>query len=200
MRRSSDHFRQSRGLATTAMHSKAASNYGASRREHKNAKRRHDATSQAPMRQKRERRLSAFAVPLITACALTCQHRRYQRRPSCLMRGTETFPCVAMKIFVEGQAVAPGGVPLKEPVLSKGGSSSVIIAQEKPEQSALEFFGHLFKGREPARAGGQFDGKIFPEACMQVPQGFDGEKIQGKPDGSAPIRVAAEQAGAGLRG
>src|SRR5215472_4209664 len=116
------------------------------------------------------------------------------------MRGSESLPGFTVKVFVEEDSLVPCAVAPKKRAGAEHGPPSLGIAQEDADETALDLISHRAKMHPLSRARRQLDGEAFPEALMQMPQRLERQKIERKPDGAAPVRIAAEERGPRFRG
>src|SRR5207244_12684909 len=91
--------------------------------------------------------------------------RRDERRPARLMRGAESFPRLAMKVFMEQQLVAPRGVLLEERGRPPDGPATGAVGEKAAEEAALEVVRNGAEMGEPAGAGGEVERR---RACRLV--------------------------------
>src|SRR6267378_5336863 len=103
-----------------------------------------------------------------------------------------------MKEFMKVDEIAPRWIVLKflEPAIHR--PLSICGAQENSRQSTRQLSGCLPQRCLPARTGRQLDRESIPVKVMKFLEGFDQQKIDGKPHGSAPIGVSSEQRSARL--
>src|SRR5207302_7499129 len=73
------------------------------------------------------------------------------------------------------------------------------ILQENVREPASNLLGHLVQVHVPAGASGTFNGEVVAIISVELQKGTDDEAIDRHPDGTAPVRVAAEHAGVGFR-
>src|SRR5690348_1035964 len=75
----------------------------------------------------------------------------------------------------------------------------LIVRQEDTCEPARDLGGHFPQSHVNARAGGTLHFEIVSQVVMEFLERFDQEIVDREPDGPAPIRVATEKSGAGLR-
>src|SRR6266403_3637940 len=116
-----------------------------------------------------------------------------QSGPSGLVARSNAGAIVAMKVFVKVDEVAPVWIGLKflEPAIHR--PISIRGTQKNSRQSTRQLSGCLPQRCLPARTGGQLDRESIPVKVMKFLERFDQEEIDGKPYGSAPVRVPSEQ-------
>src|SRR6058998_1470091 len=121
-------------------------------------------------------------------------------RPSRLVARAEAGPVVAVEVFVEQEIVAPVRVLLKLARSPVDRPPALAVPQEDAGQPARDLLGDLIEGHLPPGARGTFYGEIIPIVTVVLLQGPDDQAVDGHPDRPAPVGVAAEHAGIGLRG
>ena len=119
------------------------------------------------------------------------QAANHQGRPSGLMLGTQTFPGVPVKIFVKQNQVPARRVVAEVRRVAVTGPSPLRIRQKKASQAQGDLIGDLLQVAAVAGTGGTLDLQLVPVMVMVALQGFDNEIIDRKPDGTAPVGVAA---------
>src|ERR1700730_1155718 len=132
----------------------------------------------------------------IRPCASTPRPRhekfRDQPGPPGLMWGPGASAGVAAEELIERDAVSIVRIRLKLWILAQDGTVARPILQKQPRQPARQLGGHLLEAHQIAGAGGAFDLEVIAVVVMEFLQRFDEEEVHRKPDGAAPIRVAAE--------
>src|SRR5215472_17117157 len=124
---------------------------------------------------------------------------RYDPCPSSLVARAETGPVVAVKVLVKEQVVAPVRILLELPGSPKHGPPSILVLQEDAGEPARNLVRHLIKRHLTSGAGRTLDGEVVAVIHVILQQGADDQRIDGHPDRPAPVRIAAEHAGVGLR-
>src|SRR5262245_16688378 len=109
------------------------------------------------------------------------------------MRGAKAAARVAVEVLVEKKVVAKMRVALEALVVTGDWAHAIRVAQKQPRQAAAQLVCYLVDGDVAARSGRTFDLKVVSVVVMKLLQGLDDEEIHGKPDGAAPVRVAAEE-------
>src|SRR2546426_11028978 len=107
------------------------------------------------------------------------------------MRGAESFPRLAVEVFMEQQLVPPGGILLEERARSPDRTATRGVAKEEAQKTPLEIVGHGAEMGEPSGAGRELDGERVAEASEQDAEGADHEADEGKPDPHPPVGIAA---------
>src|SRR5579883_735245 len=115
-----------------------------------------------------------------------------QAGPPGLMIGADASTVVAVKVFVKQNEVFPVRVALEHFDAARHGAPSIRPAQEEMNQAAREVRGHGPQIHFVARTRGAFDTEILAVIVMKFLQRFDNEVVDGKPDRSAPIGIAAK--------
>src|SRR5262245_38150807 len=108
------------------------------------------------------------------------------------MAGAEPGPIVAMEVLVEQNEIAPVRILLEFPGSSINRTPSLSVAQKDAGQAPAQFLSNLIEGHLLPRTGGTFNFEIIPVKGVIVQQCPDNEAIDGNPDGSTPVGVAAE--------
>src|SRR5436309_12854996 len=122
-----------------------------------------------------------------------------EARPARLVTGADAGAVVTVEVLVEEDQVAPvrvGGEALDAPV---DRSPAPLVAQEDPCQPARQLGGHLPERHHLPRARREFHLQLAAVEVIEALQRFDEQEVHRKPDRTAPVRVAAEQAAGGLR-
>ena len=118
---------------------------------------------------------------------------RNQGGPSGLVAGSEPCAVVAVKELVKRDIVAPGGVFLKQIVVTEYGPPPALgfIAKEDPRQASRQVRGDRVQVDSTSRTRGQLNPKRVAEEAMEFAQGLDDQKVDWKPDRPPPVRVAS---------
>src|ERR1700674_1090804 len=119
-------------------------------------------------------------------------------RPACLVARSQACAIVTVKILVEQNQVFPVRVVLKALDAPGDRPAAVFPSNENMNESPGNLRGHFPKVRFPGRAGRAFDFEIFAIIVVKLLQRFDQEIVQRKPDGAAPVRIAAKESAGGL--
>ena len=122
-----------------------------------------------------------------------------QPGPPGLVTGPQPATIVAVEVFVEQQQIAPVRILLEDLARAIDWPAALLVAKEDPRQPTLELETDVPEIPVLSRSSGTFDVKVVPEKIVKLLQGFDDQEIDRKPDGSAPVRVAAEAARSRLR-
>src|SRR5581483_5345098 len=115
-------------------------------------------------------------------------------RPTRLVGGAETGTRLAVEVLVERDQVVPRGVALEEVVASEDRPRSVGALHEDRDEARRELVGHLLERQMPAGASRALDDEVVAEVAVVHPQRLQQEVVDGEPNRSAPVRVAAEEA------
>ncbi len=105
---------------------------------------------------------------------------------------------IAVEVFVEERIIAPVRILLKEVLATKHGAFAFAVAAEEPDEAAGEVPGNVPQGLRSVGLG-HLGGQVLPVVVVELLQRLDHQVVYRKPHRAAPIRVAAEQAGARLR-
>src|SRR5437899_7654042 len=136
---------------------------------------------------------SEVSVMSVPSCARPVGDERCdERRPARLMRGAESFPRLAVEVFMEQQLVPPGGILLEERARSPDRTATRGVAMEEAQKTAYEIVGHGAEMSEPSGAGRELDRERVAEAGVQAAERADHEVVEGEPDRPPPVGIAAE--------
>ena len=105
---------------------------------------------------------------------------------------------VAVKVLVEQNVVAEVRIAGELGVIFEHRPLAIRPLQEEARQTTPQFLGHLVQGKEFAGPGRTFDFEVITVVVVKSLQGLDDEIVDRHPNGTAPIRVAAEQSAARL--
>src|SRR5579884_4344690 len=119
-------------------------------------------------------------------------------RPAGLVRSAEAGARVGVEVLVEREQIVPGGVLLEQLVAPEDGTCPVGALQEDSDEAMCELVGHLGERQPSARAGRALDEEGVAEIAVVDAQRLEQEVVDREPDGPAPIRVSAEEAGGRL--
>jgi hypothetical protein len=111
------------------------------------------------------------------------------------MRRAKTLTGLGVEVLIEEERISPGWIVLEAGIWAVRRPPVIRVEQKQAEQTAPEPCSHLVKIRPPGRSGRQFDRQVLAEKAVKEPQRFDREEVQGKPNWSPPVGVAAEEAG-----
>ena len=103
-----------------------------------------------------------------------------------------------MEVLIEVDVVAEMRIVLMPRLVAEDGPSAVLIPQEDARQSQRQLVCDIVDRRKVAGAGRTCDAKVIAVVVMKLLQRLDDEEIHGKPDGPAPVGVAAEESAVGL--
>src|SRR5712692_5351147 len=110
------------------------------------------------------------------------------RLVTCAQAGT----VVPVKIFVKQDKVFPMGIVLKKVDSAGNRAAPVLAANKDVNEAAGDFRGDFPKIRLLGGARRALDFEIFTIVVMKFLQRFNEKIIQRKPNGAAPVRIAAE--------
>ena len=114
------------------------------------------------------------------------------------MRGAHAPGSIAVEVFVKGYVVLEVLIRLEARVERVYLAKALVVVEKNPPQAMRKFRRYLIDGKVGARARGTLDLEIVTVIVVEFLQRLNDEEIDGKPDGAAPVGVAAKQAGAGL--
>src|ERR1700683_187672 len=114
------------------------------------------------------------------------------------MGGPYAAAGVAVEVFVKRNVLAKVWIRLQLGGLAQHGTISVGVFEKYARQPVRELRSHLFNGQIAAGARRALDAEVVAVIMMKLLQRFDDEEIERKPDGAAPIRIAAELPGVGF--
>src|SRR5207237_49095 len=103
---------------------------------------------------------------------------------------------VAVEILVEQDQGAPVRVVGPARVIAVAGPASALVGQKNRGQAARQFAGNFMERQRISGAGRALDLEAVAVEVVVAFERLDEEIIDGKPDRSAPVRVAAEEPGA----
>ena len=115
------------------------------------------------------------------------------------MGSSDAPAVVAVEIFVERNALPIVGIRLQLRVLAQDRTIPLAVLEENARQPLGQFGGYFFDGNKMPRSGRAFDFEIIAVIVMKLLQRLDDEKIERKPNGAAPIGIAAELPGCRIR-
>lgn len=124
---------------------------------------------------------------------LLLYQRGDQSRPARLVARAKAFSSIAMEELVKQEVIAPVGITLQRFVIAVAGAASSVITQEQPDKAAREVSGNFFQVQVLAGARGAFHFKIVAVVEIKLLQRFDEEIVNGEPDGTTPVGIAAEE-------
>ena len=118
--------------------------------------------------------------------------------PAGLVAGPDAPARVPMEVFGKEHEILPVRIVSKFGDTSMAGATTVLIGKKYLHQPSGYLLGNLLETEQSAGPGGA----LHPEAVtveVVIPlKGLDKEIVHRKPDGSAPVRVAAEKPRVGL--
>src|SRR6476469_10571318 len=119
--------------------------------------------------------------------------------PAGLMAGAEASAVVPMEIFVKENQIAPVRVLLKFLGAAVDRPPTVFVLEKDIRQPSCYVLCYLVQVHLPPGAGWAFDSELVSEIQVVLHQRTDDESVDRHPDRSAPIGIAAEHPGVGLR-
>ena len=121
-------------------------------------------------------------------------------RPARLVRCADAAAGVAVEVFAEQDQVLPVGIVGVPMFLTMAGAVAILVRQEEVHHAAGDVFRDLDKRLLLAAAGGILHLEGFTVDQVVALQRSDEQHVHGKPDGAAPVAVAAEHAAVALGG
>src|SRR6516162_9366766 len=118
----------------------------------------------------------------------------YYSGPSGLVACPQPGAIVAMKVLVEQDVVAPVRIGLKLLGTTIDRPSPLLVAAEDTLQAVGNLPAHFEQVHQLARTGGALDPKVIPVVVIELKQSANYQDIDGHPDRTPPVRVAAEHA------
>ena len=115
-----------------------------------------------------------------------------------MMAGADARAVVAVEIFVEQDQVPPMRIVAIAAIAAVHRAPAFLVLEEDARQPSRQLGGHIPEGQIIPRARRVFHFEVVAEVMMKFLQRFDDQVIQREPDGTAPVRIAAEKAGAGF--
>ena len=112
--------------------------------------------------------------------------------PPCLVAGAEPCSIVAVEILVEQDQVAPVRIFLEFLCASVDRPTAIRVAKERGGKPALDLLCHLEQRHILAGTGRALDFEVVAIKRVQVQERPDDQHIDGHPDGTPPVGVAAE--------
>ena len=117
------------------------------------------------------------------------QERRGEGRPSGLMRRAKTLSGLGVEVLIEEEQISPGWIVSEARIWAVRRPPVIRVEQKQAEQTAPEFCSHLVKIRPLARSGRELGRQVLAEKVVKVPQRFDREEVQGKPNWSRQLEL-----------
>ena len=109
--------------------------------------------------------------------------------PAGLMRGSQSPPVVAVKVFVKEDKVLPVRVRTVQPAASVAGPFPGSIGKEEFGQTTRKLAGHLIKIHADAGPRRTLYGERIAVKVVVALKRFEQKVIDGEPDGTTPIGV-----------
>src|ERR1700677_1920350 len=103
-----------------------------------------------------------------------------------------------MKVLVKQNVVAEVRIGGEFGVIFEHRPLAISALQEKARQTTPQFLGYLVQAEEFSGPRRAFDFEVIAVVVMKSLQGLDDEKVDRHQNGTAPVRVAAEQSAARL--
>src|SRR6516225_1972534 len=109
------------------------------------------------------------------------------------MTGAKAGACVPVKIFVKWNEVVPIRIPLKQVDRAKHRPTAIRVVEEDSGEPSRDLPGDFPERHHPAGSSRAFDPIAIAEIMVELLQRFDDQEIDGEPDRTAPVGVAAEE-------
>jgi hypothetical protein len=145
--------------------------------------------------------LNCFSrIHISVDCAAVLKQIGNQSRPPRLVTCSQAASVVTVKIFEEKQQVAPVRIALELFERSVHRATSLAVAQEDANQSALQFNADLLQVHPASGARRTLHSKTVTQEAVELPQRLDDQEIDRKPDGAPPVRVASQKSAVRIGG
>ena len=108
------------------------------------------------------------------------------------MAGAYAGAVVAMEIFVKRNEITPMGIGLKPFGAAEYRPAAMLIAEKYAGEPLRYLTGDIPEGHELTGARRALEFVFVAEIKMKFLQRFDNQVIHRKPNGPAPVRIAAE--------
>src|SRR6516225_7245010 len=112
--------------------------------------------------------------------------------PSGLVACAEPSSAVAMEVLIKQQVVPPKRVLLKLAGSPIDGPLAIPVFQKDARLSTGYFRRHLVQVHLTARPGGTLNHELIAVEEIILEQRADDERIEGRPNGPAPVRVSSK--------
>src|SRR5262245_35072596 len=124
---------------------------------------------------------------------------RDQPRPARLVTGADARAVVPVEVLVEEDQVSPVWIAAELRGPAVYWPAAPVVPEEDPAQPAADLVGHLPQSHLTSGTRRTFDLEIVTVIGIHLPERLHDQGIDGHPDGTAPVRIAAEQARGRLR-
>src|SRR6516164_4868406 len=105
---------------------------------------------------------------------------------------------VAVKVFIEGDEIAPVRVALELLGAAVNRAATLCITNEDSRQAPRQLRRYLPERHHLARTARKSDFKTLSKEVIELLERLDEKIVHWKPDRPAPVRVATEQIAGGL--
>src|SRR5581483_2727575 len=122
-----------------------------------------------------------------------------ERRPPLKARA-EAAAGVTAEVLVEADEVPPVRIVAEAPVVPVAGTAPAGVADEQRREATCQLARDLGERHGHARSGRTLDAEIRAVEVVVALERLDQQVVDREPDGSAPIRVPAEEKRVGFRG
>src|SRR5271166_6583438 len=99
---------------------------------------------------------------------------------------------IAVEVFVEQNQIPPVRIGLEFLKTSEHRPAALFIAQKDVGHAARQFSRYIPQGQHGSRSRWKFDLEVVAEIVVKFLQRLHQQVIRWKPDGAAPVRIAAE--------
>src|SRR5262249_28776296 len=121
-----------------------------------------------------------------------------ETRPARLVTGAEAGAVVAVEVLVEQEQVSPVWIRLEFPGAPVRGTGALLVTQERTHETLGDFSSNLEQVHALAGARRALHREVVAIKRVQIQEPADDEHVHREPDGSPPVRVAAEETARGL--
>lgn len=117
----------------------------------------------------------------------------HKSRPSGLVGGTQPQAGFSVKVLVKEEQVPPVRISLEGAIYLESRAKSLAIPAKDIDKPFRDFIRRLPQSHPLASQGRGRNGEAVREVSMDLLQSPYQKIVQGKPDGSAPVGIAAEE-------
>src|SRR2546423_8218885 len=110
------------------------------------------------------------------------------------MARAQTPAVLAVEVLVEEHEVAPMRIPGVADVVAMAGTLPILVREEQPREARRQLARYLAEGHHAAGADRTLDCERVSIEMVIPLQRLDEQVVHRKPERTAPVRVAAEQA------
>src|SRR5262249_12091268 len=117
-----------------------------------------------------------------------------------LVTGAQAMPVVAVEILIEERQIAPVGIAPEALEVAVDRPAPGRVAQEDRRKPSRQLARHVAERHQASRGRRALDLDPLAIEAAELPERLQEQIVDGKPDGSTPVRVAAEETRGGLAG